>query len=116
MTRNSRFAMRVRDEIHERHGNCCAMCKRTKLEVKLHIDCIVPRGNKHHRKLGWDQRMRFYLQQEKDGNIQLLCEQCNSIKGTVEDRAYDRQQRQAGDDDYEVSSTVPDTMTEEVPF
>lgn len=65
-------------------------CKRCGVKKKrpLHFDVILPVNNDHHRKLSWDQRIRFYYKQHAAGNLQLLCLVCNGKKGGGQDKAY----------------------------
>ncbi len=86
--------MAIRDSLHRKFKRRCRLCRRTHLEVKLHLDCIVPQGDEHHRKMGWRCRMRFYQQQDKANNLGLLCESCNGRKGSVGDKRYHRLMRQ----------------------
>lgn len=39
-----------------------------------------PSKSKHHRAMGWCDRMRFYCNQFAAGNVGLLCGDCNNIK------------------------------------
>lgn len=48
---------------------------------KLEFDCVIPKDNKHHRKMEWSWRISFYRQQFKQENLGLLCSKCNSKKG-----------------------------------
>lgn len=58
-------------------GNRCAWCEDTE---KLTFDCIIPRGDGHHRG-STDQRMCFYRKEHRDhDNVQILCHRCNSRK------------------------------------
>jgi hypothetical protein len=59
-------------------GNSCALCGRPDT---LTFDCIVPQGDNHHR-MDTSARMSFYHRQHQVGNVQLLCELCQSIKST----------------------------------
>jgi hypothetical protein len=72
------WARRRRDFIFDHLGRVCKNCKRTK---KLEFDVIIPVGNDdHHRKMSWDQRMRFYTRHFERNNLQVLCEGCNRSK------------------------------------
>lgn len=113
------WARKKRNEFHVRHGRQCAVCKRKykgKKRIKLQIDIIEPVNNDHHRKMSWDQRMRFYLREEKKNNARLTCETCNGSKGATHDKAYYAAKRAEIDYSSEPSDTVLDTVTEEVPF
>lgn len=61
-------------------GSKCAFCE---LEDDLEFDCIVPRGDRHH-KLSTDGRATFYWQQLLEGNLQLLCARCHQNKTRTE--------------------------------
>jgi 5-methylcytosine-specific restriction endonuclease McrA len=61
-------------------GNQCALCGALE---PLTFDCIVPPpdgGDRHH-KIEWSWRISFYRSQLAAGNLQLLCDSCNSAKG-----------------------------------
>jgi hypothetical protein len=60
-------------------GGRCACCK---TEENLTFDCIVPRGSAHHRGNA-EARILFYRRQMLDGNVQLLCQSCNSLKADL---------------------------------
>lgn len=47
--------------------------------VALQFDCITPCGPAHHG-LGMYDRMIFYVLQQRNNNLQLLCETCHQIK------------------------------------
>lgn len=65
-------------------GGKCALCGS---KESLTFDCRVPAGGAHH-KLSTDQRMCFYRQQFRFGNLQILCHACNSKKGAAEQNRY----------------------------
>jgi hypothetical protein len=64
-------------------GGRCAACGATQ---HLTFDCRVPRGHAHHGQ-STDTRMCFYRAQARVGNLQLLCDRCNSLKadGTMDE-------------------------------
>lgn len=62
-------------------GKRCTACG--SLE-DLTFDCIVARGSKHH-SMEWSHRMSFYRAEAKDGNLQVLCNACNSRKRASEE-------------------------------
>ena len=109
-------ARKMRDELHSKHGRRCSMCGRSELEIKLHIDCIVPQGDEHHRKKGWACRMRFYRKQDAIGNIRLLCEECNARKGATDDKAYHQRMRLLVEEAGVAEQEVCSVEIEEVPF
>jgi len=57
-------------------GNKCAKCPQT---TDLQFDCIQPCGPAHHG-LGMYDRMIFYVLQQRNDNLQLLCTTCHQIK------------------------------------
>lgn len=64
--------------MREEMGNVCVLCK---AKEDLEFDVIIPVGeNSHHRKMSWDQRIRFYRKQRENNNLQLLCATCNGRK------------------------------------
>ena len=110
------LARKRRDALHKKHGNRCRMCGKSSEDTILHLDCIVPQGFEHHRKMGFCCRMRFYMQQDEQGNIGLLCEKCNCSKGSVEDRAYHARMRQKEEEEDMQTSAATACMDYEVPF
>lgn len=60
-------------------GNKCALCGAT---APLTFDCIVPMGHKHH-VMSTVARVKFYEEQMRKGNLQLLCFTCNVNKGCL---------------------------------
>jgi len=60
-------------------GNCCASCGST---TSLEFDCLIPCGDRHHRMTA-PARVSFYRAQMRAGNVQLLCNECNSLKGDL---------------------------------
>jgi len=65
--------------LRELLGGACAHCG---VEEKLEFDCIEPCGHWHH-KIEWSWRISFYRQQLRVGNLQLLCQTCNSRKESI---------------------------------
>ena len=60
-------------------GEYCASCGSRE---KLEFDCINPCGDRHHRMTA-PARISFYRAQMRKGNLQLLCSECNSLKGDM---------------------------------
>jgi hypothetical protein len=60
-------------------GGFCASCGSKDM---LEFDCIEPAGDRHHRMTA-PARISFYRAQMRMGNVQLLCQQCNSLKGDM---------------------------------
>ena len=58
-------------------GSRCAACGGTEL---LEFDCRTPQGDGHHRGNAVE-RICFYRRQMRAGNVQLLCQACNALKG-----------------------------------
>jgi 5-methylcytosine-specific restriction endonuclease McrA len=110
------LARKRRDALHKKHGNQCRLCGESRFEAKLHIDCIIPQGFEHHRKMGFCCRMRFYVKQDAQDNIRLLCEKCNCSKGSVEDRAYHARMRQKEEEEDMQASAATACIDYEVPF
>lgn len=96
-------------------GGRCRKCK-VKRKRPLHFDVKTPvDGGRHHRKQGPCQRLRFYLAQHAAGNLDLLCNSCNSVKGATKDKAY--YARIAYEQDIESEGQVLAALViEEVPF
>ena len=57
-------------------GARCNKCGNTE---RLELDCIVPRGHKHH-SAGIASRACFYRREMTFGNLQLLCQKCHVQK------------------------------------
>lgn len=74
--RQKRWAKVARVKLSQALGSRCAACADTE---RLTFDCMVPAGSGHH-SFESSQRMCFYRRQARQGNLQLLCEQCNAIK------------------------------------
>ncbi len=74
------WARRKRAELMALLGNVCAHCGATD---GLEFDCLRPKGDAHHRGEA-SQRMCFYRRQFREGNLQVLCSECNGRKGDSE--------------------------------
>jgi len=61
-------------------GNACARCK---TQENLTFDCIQAQGDRHH-KIDTSARMSFYRKQYAIGNLQILCDACNTAKSATE--------------------------------
>src|ERR1019366_8594446 len=77
--RQVRWAKVRRAEMIRVLGGKCVHCGTTQC---LTFDCIRPTGDKHHR-LSSVARVTYYAGQMRNGNLQLLCSDCNSHKGAV---------------------------------
>lgn len=75
--RQKEWARRKRQELLDLYGEVCAECGDTSC---LTFDCVVPMGSEHHG-LDTARRMTFYWRQHAAGNLQVLCQSCNSSKG-----------------------------------
>jgi len=78
-----RFLRRAlrRQLMHLLGGPVCAHCGSTS---DLCFDLIKPAlDDKHHRFNGYD-RVKFYFREHSRGNVQVLCDTCNSRKGQAE--------------------------------
>jgi hypothetical protein len=66
-----------------------AHCQGCGTEECLTFDCISPRGDTHHR---WSapQRISFYRKQMREGNLQLLCANCNALKADMASEVWRR--------------------------
>jgi 5-methylcytosine-specific restriction endonuclease McrA len=65
-------------------GGRCVRCGTTE---NLTFDCIQPKGDAHHR-LGSVNRVAFYKEEMRRGNLQILCALCNSKKRDLPNPAY----------------------------
>ena len=73
------WARRERARMTLALGGSCAACSNPE---NLTFDCISPRGDSHHRKDS-AARVSFYRREMRAGNLQILCEDCNSMKGNM---------------------------------
>jgi 5-methylcytosine-specific restriction endonuclease McrA len=78
--RQKAWARNQTELLRQKLGGKCAICGTSE---KLQFDCIVPMGHKHHR-IEYSARLSFYRGQYANGNLQLLCERHNSLKGAAE--------------------------------
>lgn len=69
-------------------GNACARCK---TQENLTFDCIQAQGDRHH-KIDTSARMSFYRKQHATGNLQILCDACNTAKSVNERNPQDDEQ------------------------
>lgn len=78
--RQKAFGRRRRTLLLKELGDCCKKCGS---KEKLEFDCILARGHEHHT---YDaaRRVSFYWQQHWQGNLQILCSQCNNLKAALE--------------------------------
>lgn len=74
------WARKRRIELTMLLGGTCRECG---TEDNLTFDCVIPQGDKHH-KMDTSARMSFYNFQFRLGNLQVLCDKCNSRKGATE--------------------------------
>jgi 5-methylcytosine-specific restriction endonuclease McrA len=74
-----RAAERVRAKIMRALGYHCAICAS---KDNLTLDCIEPRGHSHHA-AGFIGRQWFYWREYRLGNIQILCDPCQTRKGDM---------------------------------
>ena len=65
-------------------GPVCVKCGATNC---LTFDCIRPTGDDHHR-MNKSNRMTYYTRQATQGNLQVLCSDCNSRKGSKPQPKY----------------------------
>lgn len=79
--RHKRRAKERRKELLHLLNNVCKHCGTTE---NLTFDCIQSKGDKHH-KYDTSQRMCFYWREHRNGNIQILCDKCNSKKRAQEE-------------------------------
>ena len=77
--RHKLWAAAQRRHLYSCLGGRCQCCKS---ETNLTFDCIVPQGNGHHPKSA-PERICFYRKEMRKGNVQLLCAECNSMKGAL---------------------------------
>ncbi len=68
---------RLRERILKKLGGKCRSCGG---KQRLEVDHIYGRDYEV-RKLGSYERMQKYLEEHKEGKVQLLCQRCNALKG-----------------------------------
>lgn len=83
--RHKKWARAKRLALVEALGGVCQGCGTTEA---LTFDCIEPEGDAHHR-YDTSQRMSFYTAQARRGNLQLLCSECNALKGDLSRLLWD---------------------------
>jgi len=76
MTARTKYSRELRDRLRKELGGKCAHCQKTE---HLQFDCRVSQGPDHH-VMQWRQRLNFYRDQHKRGNLQLLCPACHTRK------------------------------------
>jgi hypothetical protein len=78
------WARRLRRKIMRELGDVCnGYNKKCNVVRKLQFDCIKPVGNSHG-KWSYDTRVRFYREQHKLNNLQILCSRCHERKSAEE--------------------------------
>jgi hypothetical protein len=65
-------------------GKRCVHCGATD---GLTFDCIKPKGQFHH-KMSSARRISFYFLQARQGNLQVLCFDCNVVKSNKPNPVY----------------------------
>ncbi len=75
-------------------GNRCnhKFCRETRPWL-LTFDCIKPMGQEHTKRMGSRQRLCFYVQQYRKGNLQLLCEYHNNQKNDTIEQEQEQEQK-----------------------
>ena len=81
--RHKEWARKARAKLIDDLGGKCAVCGVLKFAVDLEFDCIVRKGDEHHRK-DTSARMCFYRKQHREGNVQTLCPDCHKEKNLLE--------------------------------
>ena len=76
---HKRYVSRWRAVLFAFLGEACAECGADK---DLAFDVVVPFGTPkwHHGRMSQRQRVNFYREQCYAGNLQVLCDQCNTAK------------------------------------
>ena len=78
--RQRQWAKRARAKLLEALGGCCRHCGSLD---SLEFDCIIPKGDRHHRLSSAD-RVSFYRLEHSLGNLQILCASCHNLKSIRE--------------------------------
>jgi len=79
--RQRQWAKAARLALIQSLGGRCAWCGTTE---HLTCDCIAPMGHEHHERYDPSWRVSFYRAQAAVGNLQVLCDACNTRKGATE--------------------------------
>ena len=77
--RHKLWAQTCRKRMIAQLGGCCRCCGAVQ---QLEFDCCDPMGDAHHRRSS-PERCTFYREQMRIGNLQVLCNVCNAIKGAT---------------------------------
>ena len=77
--RHVAWARQARERLRSLLGGRCRWCGSQR---NLTLDCIDPKGHAHHAS-GVLARTVFYRAQWRVGNLQVLCEACNNLKGNM---------------------------------
>jgi hypothetical protein len=67
---------RVRDGLLLILGGVCSVCGGTE-NIEFHLRYELPDTSLIVATKWWPERMRFYLQQYRDGNLLMRCQRCN---------------------------------------
>lgn len=82
--RQKAWARRARAQLMLELGGVCAECGAV---TNLVFDCIQPTGDRHHR-MDTSARMSYYRTERQRGNLQVLCDDCNTHKSAADAIAH----------------------------
>lgn len=79
--RQKEWARKARRALIAQLGGVCVACGTAE---DLELDCIIPRGDEHHR-LDTSARISFYRREAfAHSNVQLLCSRCHAFKSAID--------------------------------
>lgn len=87
--RQKQWAKQARQRLLAELGGVCVLCDKRNMKTKgrrgrIEFDVIIPVDGGRHHTFDTSQRICFYRQQHRAGNLQLLCSYHNAQKANKE--------------------------------